>query len=208
MSKKQRALKKPNLIPAMAQREMGAAPFRLIAMSEKTAEFLRIADRAKLIVQNRSGREGTQAVTRVIADPLDWYLHNGYLNNDQWSAGDRLRRDHYIAFGSGYHSINLDGFHGVTDYTENWRVTHRQSEKLRDFIRVMNTFPMAERHILVCVCIRGMYANDVARKNRIHPRKGILVLREILNDLATYYRTGRNPRRVADAYMRPFARGT
>ncbi|CAB4122717.1 hypothetical protein UFOVP32_57 [uncultured Caudovirales phage] len=184
-----KARKKTVLAVSLSMREVGAASVTLIQSGDQTTEFRRDVDGASLVVQTRSQKEG--ALTRVVADPLDWYIHRGMITGEQWSAGDRLRRDHYIAFGSGYHAVNLDGFHGTSNYIDNWRISQRQGERLRDFIRTMNHFSMDERRMLEAVCVRGSYANEAARRCGMSPRKGIQMLRACLSGLAQYYHTAR-----------------
>ena len=186
--KKPITLPKPEAPKAPAQapiREVGAAPLKLVGSSGQATEFARLADGVPVVVHSKG--------TRVVADPLDYYLHRQVIDNDQWSAGEKLRNQHYHAFGSGYHSVNLDGFHGTTNYADNWRISASQGDSLREYVRTLGLFTPAQREMIESVCCRGEYAKTVARRCGVHPRKGITLLRECLTALSAYYRTGRRP---------------
>lgn len=166
-------------------REVGAAPLKLVGAVGQATEFVRKADGVPVVVHSKG--------TRVVADPLDYYLHRQVIDNDQWSSGEKLRKQHYHAFGSGFHSVNLDGFHGTTNYADNWRISASQGDSLREYTRTLALFTPPQREMLESVCCRGEYAKTVARRCGVHPRKGIGLLRECLTILSTYYRTGRRP---------------
>lgn len=166
-------------------RDVGAAPMRLVGATGQATEFVRNADGVPVVVHAKG--------TRVVADPLDYYLHRQVIDNDQWSAGEKLRNQHYHAFGSGYHSVNLDGFHGTTNYSDNWRISASQGDSLREYMRTLSLFTQPQREMLESVCCRGEYAKTVARRCGVVPRRGIALLRECLTMLSTYYRTGRRP---------------
>lgn len=166
-------------------REVGAAPLKLVGASGQATEFMRQADGAPVVVHPKG--------TRVVADPLDYYLHRRVIDNDQWSAGEKLRNQHYHAFGSGYHSVNLDGFHGTTNYADNWRISSSQGDSLREYTRTLALFTLAQRDMIESVCCRGEYAKHAARRCGVHPRRGIVLLRQCLTALSCYYRTGRYP---------------
>jgi hypothetical protein len=166
-------------------REVGAASLKLVGASGQATEFMRQADGVPVVVHSKG--------TRVVSDPLDYYLHRRVIDNDLWSAGEKLRNQHYHAFGSGYHSVNLDGFHGTTNYADNWRMSASQGESLRDYTRTLALFTPAQREMLESVCCRGEFAKTVARRCGVGPRRGISLLRECLSMLSAYYRTGARP---------------
>lgn len=166
-------------------REVGAASLKLVGANGQATEFVRQADGVPVVVHPKG--------TRVVADPLDYYLHRQVIDNDQWSAGDKLRRQHFHAFGSGYHCVNLDGFHGVTSYADNWRISPSQGENLHDYIQTLKLFTTAQKEMIEAVCCAGEYAKTVARRCGVHPRRGIVLLREALTILSEFYRTGRRP---------------
>jgi hypothetical protein len=166
-------------------RDTGAAPLKLVGVLGQGTEFRRIADGVPVVIHSKG--------TRVVADPLDYYLHRRVIDGDQFSAGERLRKQHYHAFGSGYHSVNLDGFHGTTNYSDNWRITTSQGDSLREYTRTLGLFTAAQREMIESVCCRSEYAKQVARRCGVHPRRGIVLLRDCLTALSAYYRTGIKP---------------
>lgn len=187
-AKKTGAQPKPKQRKPVTQRpirEVGAAPLKLVGASGQATEFSRIADGVPVVVHPKG--------TRVLADPLEFYLHRNNIDSDQYSAGNSLRVQHYRAFGSGYHAVNLDGFHGTTNYADNWRISTSQGEAMVELKRTLEMFTPAQSRMLVEVCCHGVYAKYAAKGCGVHWRRGIRLLREALTLLSAYYRTGRRP---------------
>jgi Domain of unknown function (DUF6456) len=164
--------------------DFGAARLRVSRVTDTGIEFRRVADGVPVV----AGK-----TTRVMADPLDYYRHRGVITEDHWTAGERIRRQHYHAFGSGFQSVNLDGFHGGKNYSDNWRISASQGDSLREYIRALSILTVAQREMVESVCCRGEYANKAARRCGVRPRAGVVVLRDTLAILSDYYRTGRRP---------------
>lgn len=176
--------------PAPVIRDIGAAPATLRSSGQAYTEFTRHADNAPIVVNRKA--------TRVFSHPLDYYQHRGVIDNDQWSAGERLAKMHMVAFGSGYHAVNLDGFHGTTNYADNWRLGSSQGDALRDYIRTLKLFDAKQSVMLVDVCCRGEFAVSVSRKIGINPKTATEYLRACLNALSLFWRTGRKPNAPAN----------
>ncbi|CAB5220228.1 hypothetical protein UFOVP233_23 [uncultured Caudovirales phage] len=180
------AEKKPiSLAPTSAPiiRDTGAAPVSLVSSGADFTEFSRNADQAPVVVHRK--------VTRVYSVPLDYYQHRKLIDSEQWAAGERLMAMHRIAFGSGYHSVNLDGFHGTSSYADNWRVGVTQGDVLREYIRTLGMFTRQQQAMLENVCCRGEYAGTVAQRISVNPKKAVDFLRAALTLLAGYWRTGK-----------------
>ena len=184
-----RKRQKPSLPPI--GREMGAAPFTPVRGPRGGVEgYERAADGALLVVGSKGQREGVPGIVRAVGDPLDFYLHRRMISEDEFAAGDTLRRDHYAAFGSGYHAVNLDGFHGVSNAADHWRFSPFKSDRMKDFIAATRALQPKTAKLVELVVIRGVYANEAARQIGEPPRKGFQVLRDGLAALSTYYRRG------------------
>lgn len=171
--------------PAPVIRDTGAAPVKLASAGPDYTEFTRLADAAPVVVHRKQ--------TRVYSVPLDYYQHRGVIDNDQWSTGERLLKMHRIAFGSGFHAVNLDGFHGTTNYADNWRMGSSQGDVLREYIKTLAMFDPRQASMLENVCCRGEYASAVARRIHLNPKKSVEFLRDSLTALSLYWRTGRKP---------------
>ena len=164
-------------------RDTGAAPVSLVSSGPDFTEFRRNADNAPIFVHRK--------FTRVYSEPLDYYGNRKLLNEDQLLAGGRLQAMHRLAFGSGYHSVNLDGFHGSTSYADNWRVGRTQGEALREYIKTLKLFSKQQQAMLENVCCRGEYAGSVAQRISLDPKTALAFLRSTLTALSHYWRTGR-----------------
>lgn len=183
--------KKPvSLAEAPVVRDTGPAKVELVRQATGFTEFKRIADGAPVVVHAKG--------TRVLTEPLDRYLHREQITNDQWSSGERLRRMHDVAFGSGFHSVNLDGFHGVTNYADNWRIGNDQSEALHDYKRLAAGFSAREWAMLEGVCCHGQWAKHLAQRCGVRPRQGIDLLRACLKQLDQHFRKGRGTAKPVD----------
>lgn len=170
---------------------MGAAPFTPVRGPRGGLEgYERGADGALLVVGSKGQREGVPGIVRALGDPLDFYLHRRMISEDEFSAGDTLRRDHFAAFGSGYHAVNLDGFHGVSNAADNWRFSPFKSDRMKSFIAATDALPKKVAKLVELVVVRGVYANEAARQIGEPPRKGFQVLKDGLAALATFYRRG------------------
>lgn len=184
---------KPSLAPV--GREMGAASVKpLRGRSGAVEAYSRPADGAVLVVGRKGSGEAPVGVVRALGDPLDFYLHRRMISEDEHAAGDRLRRDHYAAFGSGYQAVNLDGFHGTGNAADNWRFSPFQSDRLKDFIAATKVLPVKTAKLVELVVIRGVYANEAARQLGEPRRDGFGILKAGLEGLATFYRHGHGGR--------------
>jgi hypothetical protein len=184
-----RKRQKPSLPPV--GREMGAAALAAVRGRSGAVEgYQRSADGALLVV-GRKGADGAVAgVVRALGDPLDFYLHRAMISQDEHTAGDTLRRDHFSAFGSGYHAVNLEGFHGCSNAADNWRFSPFKSDRMRDFIAATNALDRKTAKLVELVVIRGVFANEAARQIGEPRREGFRILKAGLGALATFYRRG------------------
>ena len=183
--------KKPiSLAPGLVIRDTGSAAVALEKQTASYTEFRRIADGAPVVAPAKG--------TRVRTEPRDVYLHRETISNDQWSSGEKLRRLHGVAFGSGFHMTNLDGFHGVTNHADNWRVGNDQGDALHDYKRLAQRFTAREWAMLEGVCCHSQWAKDLAPRCGLRPRQGIELLRQCLNGLEYYFRKGHGPRKGVD----------
>lgn len=174
----------PKEAPRPAIREIGAAALKPVGAGANFTEFARIADGAMVVV--------TAKATIVKTHPLDVLHHRRNIEQEEFDAGERLMVLHQCAFGKGgYHSVNLDGFHGNSNYADNWRISQTQNEAMVDLRRAQKEFLPAEWQMLVGVCCSGYWTSEMARQCGIKPRKAMQFFRHALRGLSEYFRTGR-----------------
>jgi hypothetical protein len=200
MARKKKASRRKKDKPIVYQstREMGAAALTPLGSKGGKVELMRDADQAVAIIQTRSQAEGRAARVRVLADPLDWYLHRRLIDNTAWSGGQALQRDHHTAFGSGFNQTNLDGFHGCANHADNFRFTNKQALAMRRLHRALDQLTRRQRIVAIAVCLAGQYANSAAARLGVAERRGMQILRDALKKVARFYyleRTGRPRRR-------------
>lgn len=180
---------KPSLAPV--GREMGAAALKPLRGRGGAVEgYARPADGQLLVVTGKASEEAPAGIVRALGDPLDFYLHRSMISEDEYSAGDTLRRDHFSAFGSGYQTVNLGGVHGGGGAADNWRFSPFQSDRLRDFIAATEQLPAQIAKLVELVVIRGVFANEAARQIGRPQRDGFKMLKDGLERLATFYQKG------------------
>ena len=178
---------KPSLAPI--NRDMGAAALTPLVGAKGGVEgYRRNADGALLVAAKAADRGASVGIVRNVGDPLDYYLHRQMISEEEHAAGDRLRRDHFSAFGSGYHAVNLDGFHGCSSAADNWRFSPFKSDRMRDFMSAIGAMPRKTARLLELVVIRGIYANEAARLVGEPRRHGFRLLKEGLAALVMFYR--------------------
>ena len=182
-----RKRQKPSLAPA--GREMGAATVRAVgAPGGLVAGYRRGADGALLVLGKNAEGGASVGIVRALRDPLDYYLHRQMISEEEYTAGDTLRRNQYSAFGSGFHASNLDGFHGTSNAADNWRFSPFKSDQLRAYMAALDAMPKKTAKLLHLVVIQGVYANEAARQIGEPPRRGFPVLKEGLAALVRFYR--------------------
>lgn len=178
---------KPSLAPV--GREMGAAAVSPVRGRSGALEgFRRTADGALLVASKKAAGGASAGIVRALGDPLDFYLHRGMISQDEHTAGDTLRRDHFAAFGSGYQAVNLDGFHGCSSAADISRFSPFKSDRMKDFIAATNALPKKTAKLVELVVIRGVFANEAARQIGEPGREGFRILKAGLEGLATFYR--------------------
>lgn len=158
----------------------------------------RAADGAILHFAERKNNPslGPKLINRTV-DPLDWYLHRKQITGDQHNAGDWMRRLHYVAYGSGYATVNLGGIHGVADSSQNWRFTGRSASALRTICDYLQALPTDERFVLERVVHWSQFANVAARQLGLSERRGIVLLRSALSAIDAWRNEGLPERRGA-----------
>lgn len=180
---------KPSLAPV--GRDMGAAALVPVRGRSGAVEgYRRQADGAMLVKARKAEGGASVGIVRALGDPLDFYLHRKMISEDEHAAGDTLRRDHFSAFGSGYHAVNLEGFHGVSNAADNWRFSPFKSDRMKDFMAAIDALPKKTAKLVELVVIRGVYANEAARQIGEPRRAGFQILKAGLEGLATFYRRG------------------
>lgn len=182
-----RKRQKPSLAPV--GRDMGAAAITPVRGPAGRLEgYERAPDGALLVVTQKAATGVPAGIVRSLGDPLDFYLHRSMISEEEYSAGDALRRDHFSAFGSGYQAVNFDGFHGCSNAADNWRFSPFKSDRLRDFIAATESMPKKTARLVELVVIRGVYANEAARQIGEPRREGFRVFKEGLEALVRFYR--------------------
>lgn len=180
---------KPSLAPV--GREMGSAALMPLKGRGGAVEgYQRPADGQLLVVTRQAADEAPAGIVRALGDPLDFYLHRRMISDDEYTAGDTLRRDHFSAFGSGYQTVNLGGVHGGGGAADNWRFSPFQADRLRDFIAATDQLPKDTARLVDLVVIRGVFANEAARQIGRPQRDGFSMLKAGLERLATFYQRG------------------
>ena len=154
-------------------------------------EYIRPADQAPVVPELRSQREGHAKVMRVYAAPLDRLYRRNMITADQYAAGERLRTDHFTAFGTGHHMMNLDGIHGVSAPADNIRFTNHQALCLHAYIEAMLRLTVQEQGFIARSVIFEQGVNEAARQSGFGWRAGMVKLKECLDKLSDHYLRGR-----------------
>lgn len=144
----------------------------------------RTADGAKA----RPGRAKGAEVVRMVSEPLEWYFHRGLISREQFTAGDRLRSDHYQAFGSGYSSPRVDANAGIRAAGGRASGPMVLWEWASLYKAALAALSGDQSAMVEAVCCHGEYAKPFATRKGWQPRSGIATLRAGLTSLADHYR--------------------
>lgn len=180
---------KPSLAPVSL--EMGAAALRPVRGCSGAVEaFERGADGVLLVATKKAAGEAPAGIVRALGDPLDFYLHRNMISDEEYTAGDTLRQDHFAAFGSGYQAVNFGGVGGSSGAADSARFSPFKLDRMRDFIAATDAIGGATAKLVELVVIRGVYANEAARQIGRPQRDGFKMLKAGLEKLATFYERG------------------
>lgn len=181
---------KPSLAPV--GREMGSAALMPLKGRGGAVEgYQRPADGQLLVVTRQAADEAPAGIVRALGDPLDFYLHRRMISDDEYAAGDTLRKDHFAAFGSGFQTVNFGGVGGGSGAADSWRFSPFKSDRVKDFMAAIDAMPEGGVAKLVeLVAVRGVFANEAARQIGRPQRDGFKMLKEGLARLATFYQRG------------------
>lgn len=187
---------KPSLAPVGA--EMGAAALKPLRGRSGAVEGYQRSGDGKVLVIARKTADGAPAgIVRALGDPLDYYLHRNMISEDEYTAGDTLRQDHFAAFGSGYQAVNFLGAGGGSGAADSSRFSPFKSDRVRNFIAATNAMPKKTAKLVELVVIRGVFANEAARQIGEPQRSGFQILKAGLGTLAAFYGRGSGARRKA-----------
>ena len=180
---------KPSLAPV--GREMGAAATRPVRGRGGGVEgYEREADGNLLVVLRQAAGDAPAGIVRALGDPLDFYLHRRSITDEEYTAGDTLRQDHFAAFGSGYQTVNFGSVGGSSGAADSARFSPFKLDRMRDFIAATDAMPGKSGKIVELVAVRGIYANEAARQIGEPPRNGFQLLKSGLEALVTFYERG------------------
>lgn len=174
-------------VVAPSAAHLGAGDVRISKLTDEGAEFIRLADRALIVVRERSTVRLQGGVAINKSHPLDYYKHRAVITAEEFDAGNTLAEDFACFCGSGVHGVNYTGFHGTTNYADNWRRTESMAAAEASFIAAVNAIPYRLRGFVTAVCVHGYFANDAARLYAITPRRGIDFFRKGLALLVKHY---------------------
>lgn len=136
--------------------------------------------------------EANEAHVRVMATPLDRYLHRGLLHADpekarmMWAAGDKLRADFYMSGLSPKVTVNLFGVAPGTGNMTDRQVAARQRYRAAAEAMLMDQWSCL-RHV---VCLDGGVADWAALKGKRGTTAkiyGMTILQMSLEALAIHY---------------------
>ncbi len=122
-------------------------------------------------------------------DLMRWYYLRGLLSRGEAQNAEWVHSLHYRAHGSGYAAVNLDAFHGVSSYADNWRFTWTQAESLSALCQLQASMPFEAWFVLERVTFYGEWAKQAARRLGVSERRGMGLLREALQAVDRYRAT-------------------